>query len=132
MRYNQSTTPFEKLHIAISAFTYWGTSPQIQVEIYSPPSTPSAPINLRTYISHTQKDEMFEVINATFRWNPPEQSNGVIRGYKIFCWYYEEQDLIDVCKNKTVSPTSVQYDIVGNLTAPQTYYFQVKKIYNTF
>lgn len=124
IKYNQITTPFTKLHVSLRAFTYWGTSPQVQAEVYSPPSTPSAPNNLRVFVTYIQNEGENQAINATFRWDPPLHSNGVIQGYKIFCWYKYDGEDVHICENTTVHPKEKQY-VVANLTRNETYYFQV-------
>lgn len=121
VKYQQKTTPFTKLRVSIRAFTYWGASPQIQTEIHSPPSTPSAPRNLRAFITH---EKFHQHTNITFRWDFPVHSNGVIKGYRIFCWHQEDITLVEVCQNIVVRPTQRQYT-VQNLEANETYKFQV-------
>lgn len=118
-------TPFTKLRVSIRAFTYWGASPQIQTEVYSPPSTPSAPQNLRAFITYNKSHQY---ANITFRWDFPIHSNGVIQGYRIFCWYQENETLVEVCQNIIVRSTQRQY-ILQNLTSNDIYKFQVS-IYN--
>lgn len=126
IKYNQITTPFTKLHVSIRAFTYWGTSPQVQADVFSPPSTPSAPNNLRVFVTYLQQEGESQTINATFRWDPPLHSNGVIQGYKIFCWYEYDGADVHICENSSVQPKEKEY-VVANLLRNQTYFFQVSE-----
>lgn len=126
VKYQQKTTPFTKLRVSIRAFTYWGASPQIQTEVHSPSSTPSAPRNLRAFITY---DKFHRNINITFRWDPPIHSNGVIQGYSIFCWHHENETVVEGCQNIIVRPTQRQY-IVQNLLAKESYKFQVSICFN--
>lgn len=119
--YTQKIQPFTKLHISIRAFTYWGSSSQVQAEVYSPPSTPSAPCNLRAYVTHTYHKKGTRVASITFRWDQPKHSNGVIEGYKIYYWSLNDTEAYN---NKTLPPTDIQFNL-SDLQDNETYYFQV-------
>lgn len=123
LKYSEDTQPFTKLHVSIRAFTYWGSSVQVQAKVYSPPSTPSAPCNLRSYVTHTYLKGN-RVATVTFRWDPPKYSNGVIEGYKIYCWNLNNTDN---CGNITVPPSEVQI-VLSQLEDNETYYFQVSEM----
>lgn len=119
--YPQEIQPFTKLHVSIRAFTYWGSSSQVQAEVYSPPSTPSAPCNIRAYVTHTYLKKGTRVASVTFRWDRPKHSNGVIEGYKIYYWSLNETEAY---RNITLPPSDVQFNL-SDLQDNETYYFQV-------
>lgn len=121
VKYWQEIQPFTKLHVSIRAFTYWGSSSQVQAEVRSPPSTPSAPCNVRSYVTHTYHNKGHRVATVTFRWDRPKHSNGVIEGYKIYYWSLNDTEEY---YNITVPPTDIQFKL-SDLHDNETYYFQV-------
>lgn len=121
IRYWQKVQPFTKLHVSIRAFTYWGSSSQVQAEVFSPPSTPSAPCNLRAYVTHTYHKKGNRVATVTFRWDRPKHSNGVLEGYKIYYWSLNNSE---VAFNNTLAPNDNQFKL-SNLLNNETYYFKV-------
>lgn len=121
MSYWQNIQPFTKLHVSLRAFTYWGSSSQVQAEVFSPPSTPSAPCNLRSYVTHTYHKKGNRVATVTFRWDRPKHTNGVLEGYKIFYWSLNNTDKY---YNITLPPAHSQFKL-SDLQNNETYYFQV-------
>lgn len=100
IKYWEDVTPFTPLNVTIRAFTYWATGPQIRAKIFSPSSTPSAPINLRTFVinkGHFPFGNDF--VDVVVRWNQPLNPNGVLQGYKLRCWQIDhngvEKDIFD-------------------------------------
>ncbi|XP_075227577.1 receptor protein-tyrosine kinase sevenless [Lycorma delicatula] len=78
--------PYTLLTVSLRALTYWGVSPQVTVQLYSPPSTPSAPTNPRVFVSYMRnpiKEE--QEILAVFRWDSPVSPNGIILNYEVYC-----------------------------------------------
>lgn len=119
--------PFTKLHVAIRAFTYWGTSPQIRAKVYSPASTPSIPRNLRAYVTHQHNVGNDSNVTVTVRWDPPMFPNGVVQGYKVHCWYFDDlENRRNVCESMDKPAENYQIDL-KNLDAGQIYYFNVSK-----
>ncbi|KAF5278624.1 hypothetical protein FQA39_LY00666 [Lamprigera yunnana] len=125
IRYWQLVPPFTKLHITIKAFTHWGSSSLVRAKIYSPPSTPSAPENLRTYLSYNNHRNETDTVVGTFRWDAPLYSNGVIQGYKIMCWYKENFTNNEIREN-IEKKTNEKEHVLTNLEKDQIYYLQVQ------
>ncbi|XP_025828950.1 proto-oncogene tyrosine-protein kinase ROS isoform X3 [Agrilus planipennis] len=125
IKYWKKVAPFTKLMINLRAYTYWGISPITITEIYSPSSTPSSPTDLRVYITHEYPHFEYKDVRATFRWNPPLYSNGIIKGYKIKCWYNSNGSDIIVINNSTADANQKEY-YLENLLKSQKYFFQVQ------
>lgn len=90
---NDSLAPYTQFNMTIKAFTYWASAQATRVQLYSPPASPTKPINPRIFIDYSQNPIRGGVnIKAIFRWNQPETLNGPLIRYKIACWY-EENDL---------------------------------------
>lgn len=111
------------MEVAIRAFTYWGSAPQIKGQLFTPSSTPSAPQNPRCYV--TKSLLPFEEVNTSmvFRWNPPRQANGVITGYVVKFWLEENKKGV---QESVVKPEEMKY-MINNLTENKIYGFQVSK-----
>ncbi|XP_030754698.1 proto-oncogene tyrosine-protein kinase ROS-like isoform X3 [Sitophilus oryzae] len=127
IRYWRHIPPFTLINVNIRAFTYWATSPQIRAEIYSPPSTPSAPINTRSYVVHKHGpfDLYYSSVSVIFRWDPPLFPNGVLQGYYVSCWYIGEDTRIGQCDDVKTPPNQTEYkakDLIYN----KVYFFQVQ------
>ncbi|XP_044258516.1 proto-oncogene tyrosine-protein kinase ROS isoform X1 [Tribolium madens] len=121
VKYWQQVAPFTKLQVAIRAFTYWGTSPQIRAKVYSPASTPTVPRNLRAYVTHHNSGTN---VTITVRWDAPMFPNGVLKGYKIHCWYLDHSQRRDVCQDLVKKPEEFQIDFKP--PQDQIYYFNVQ------
>lgn len=118
--------PFTKLHVSIRAFTYWGTSPQIRANVYSPASTPSVPRNLRAYVTHSHNVSNDNNVTITVRWDPPLYPNGVINGYKVHCWYLQDSDRIDLCDDVVKDAKDLQIEL-KSLNQGPIYHFNVSQ-----
>lgn len=82
--------------------------------MYSPSSKPSTPRNVRAYVTHQHDADKTDNITITVRWNEPTFPNGVIKGYKIQCWYTDSfGDNEDVCQNITKSTKQLQIELKG-------------------
>ncbi|CAH0553544.1 unnamed protein product [Brassicogethes aeneus] len=128
IKYWQKVEPHIKLHIGIRAYTYWASAPQVQAEIYSPSSTPSAPVNLRTYVTNDilhNSSEYDNIVSITFRWDSPVKPNGEIKGYKIQCWYVENDIEMNICENATTDASETEYKIT-DLVNNEVYYLQIQ------
>ncbi|XP_031333150.1 proto-oncogene tyrosine-protein kinase ROS isoform X2 [Photinus pyralis] len=125
IQYWQSLEPYTKLQITIKAYTYWGSSAIVRAKIYSPPSTPSAPENLRTYLSHQYHHNDTKTVDITIRWDAPLLSNGVIQGYKVKCWYTENLTNINLCEYIEKKFNEKEH-ILKNLQMDKIYYVQVQ------
>ncbi|CAG9858272.1 unnamed protein product [Phyllotreta striolata] len=96
IKYWLNVTPFTPINISIRAFTYWAASPLLHTQIITPSSTPSAPLNLRTFVEFERHSSLENhYVNITLRWDPPATPNGVLQGYKLRCWNAVNEDLCD-------------------------------------
>ncbi|KAL3277022.1 hypothetical protein HHI36_012384 [Cryptolaemus montrouzieri] len=130
IKYRQVIPPYTKLHVSIRAFTYWGASPELKAKIFSPPSTPSAPRNVRSYVVYQQNSSDNEnYVTITFRWDVPLYPNGIIQGYKVYCWYYHDDTKFDICKRVIKNSREMEH-VVKNLKKTQLYYFEVRAFTN--
>ncbi|XP_044756024.1 proto-oncogene tyrosine-protein kinase ROS isoform X2 [Coccinella septempunctata] len=123
VKYWQKVTPYTKLNMSIRAFTYWGTSPEMKANIFSPPSTPSEPRNTRTYVQNMMDNE--KNVTIRFRWDTPLYPNGIIQGYRVFCWYYHEGAKLDICHKVIKRPEEMEH-VVQNVNRNETYFFEVR------
>lgn len=125
--------PFSKLYVSLRAFTYWGTSQQIRIEIRTPPSVPSAPQNLRSFVSHN--DNLHNNVqyqpNVTIllRWDEPLYLNGLLEGYKIDCWMLNDDENVNRCDMKI--PADKKEKQLDNIRYNRTYMFQVDETKST-
>lgn len=125
IKYWDKVPPFSTLSVWLRAFTYWGTSQQIEVEIRSPPSVPSAPQNLRSFVSHirdTNRKNIIPLVTVLLRWDDPVSTNGLLRGYKIDCWLVNDDHNINYCGYITTTKEKEIQDLYFN----RTYLFQVQ------
>ncbi|XP_057670694.1 proto-oncogene tyrosine-protein kinase ROS isoform X2 [Diorhabda carinulata] len=114
-------TPFTPINVTVRSFTYWASSPVLHTTVISPSSTPSAPLNLRTFVEY---DVHFATI--IIRWDPPLNPNGILQGYKLRClWYVENNVEMDLCDNviKRNNETEYRLEMVGN---SGEYHFEVQ------
>ncbi|KAJ8934365.1 hypothetical protein NQ314_013406 [Rhamnusium bicolor] len=126
VKYWCEVTPFTPLNVTIRAFTYWGTSPQVRAEIFSPPSTPSAPINLRAYVIYEHNPPQADnYVSIIFRWDFPLYPNGVLQGFKLRCWYMENDVEMDICENVITMANETEYKLT-ELEDYEIYYFEVQ------
>ncbi|KAL1489268.1 hypothetical protein ABEB36_014201 [Hypothenemus hampei] len=127
VRYWKKIPAFTPVNVTIRAFTYWATAPQICTVTYSPPSTPSAPTNLRTYVTyeHNESLEGVEYFSLVFRWDPPLSPNGILQGYNVRCWFILNDESIYLCNNITKLANETEHSIVHQ-TYHSEYFFQVQ------
>ncbi|XP_014482097.1 PREDICTED: proto-oncogene tyrosine-protein kinase ROS isoform X2 [Dinoponera quadriceps] len=128
MPYNNSDQilPYSILEVTIKAFTYWETAHVTRRILRSPQSTPTQPTHPRIYVEF-YKEILSEDVNifATFRWNEPEFTNGLIQGYTVQCCFVENWRNIEICNNHSVPASTLEFTANG-LLPNTTYYFQVK------
>ena len=119
--------PYSKIKLAIRAFTYWASSKQTIIELYSPMSIPTKPSKPRCFISYERStyDNSIDKIHAEFRWSPPELPNGVILGYTVNAWSLQSgQKDIEVENVKVLG--QLHQIFMTDLKINTTYYFQVQ------
>lgn len=117
--------PFTVFSVTIRSFTYWGTSRQTTVQIHSPPSTPSAPLNLRTFIEYEDHFSINgDLISLMVRWDAPENPNGIIQGYDVRCWYNDNETETEICEGVINEANQTEYRLI-HVDKLRTYYFQV-------
>lgn len=66
-------------------------------------------------------------MNVLLRWDSPVYTNGLLEGYSVDCWFFDEETK-DFCDNITV-PARDEEIIVENLYYNVTFYFQVSPFY---
>lgn len=117
IKYWEKVQPFSKLVVSLRAFTYWGTSPQIRVELLTPPSVPSAPLKLRSFLSLVppENPKLEQSARILLRWDQPLHSNGLLKGYKIDCWLSNDYGRVNYCSNITrVDQQEMEFDMLYN------------------
>lgn len=119
MKYWDKITPFTPLNVTIRAFTYWAMAPQIRAEIFSPPSTPSAPVNLRSFILNEGLENMFVI-----RWDPPIYPNGVLQDYKLRCWQKSDGGVENDVFNEKIGSNRTEY-VLKQLNKDEIYFVEV-------
>ncbi|XP_011346152.2 proto-oncogene tyrosine-protein kinase ROS isoform X2 [Ooceraea biroi] len=128
MPYNNSDQilPYSVLEVTVKAFTYWETAHHSRKILRSPQSVPTQPTSPRAFIEFC-KEVPSDVTNITaiFRWSQPEFRNGIIQGYTVQCWFVENRERIQVCRDYDIPATTLEHR-VHSLLANTTYYFQVR------
>ncbi|XP_050510998.1 proto-oncogene tyrosine-protein kinase ROS isoform X1 [Diabrotica virgifera virgifera] len=125
-KYWLEVTPFTPINVTIRAFTYWASSPLLHTEVISPSSTPSAPLNLRTFVeydAHSSSENHFATI--VVRWDPPVNPNGILQGYKLRCWFMDSEVELDLCDNVINRDNETEYrlEMIEN---SKEYHFEVQ------
>ncbi|XP_069689840.1 proto-oncogene tyrosine-protein kinase ROS isoform X2 [Periplaneta americana] len=123
---NLGMAPYSRLQITLKAFTYWGASPQVRTIVYSPQSVPTEPTNPRVFVSYSRNPVRNDQdVLAVFRWDPPTNSNGIVEGYKVKCWYSSSGKYINICDSPNLDAAKLEFTAY-NLSRNSTYYFQVQ------
>ncbi|XP_063241344.1 proto-oncogene tyrosine-protein kinase ROS isoform X2 [Bacillus rossius redtenbacheri] len=117
--------PYSWLVVTVRAFTYWATSVPVRANLRSPASTPSRPLNPRVFVSYLGSPvNNTQEIEVSFRWDPPEFSNGLIEGYSVQCWLKSPDGQMEMTDVFLSNPDSCEY-VMHNLNSNAVYYFQV-------
>lgn len=125
---DENLPPYSQLNITIKSFTYWASSAAIKTQIYSPPASPSKPTNTRFFMTHMHNPVRHGLnIEAVFRWNQPEYSNGPLNGYKISCWYEDSNYRHDVFIDYHLQP-EINEKYMEHLPLNATLYCKVKAV----
>lgn len=125
VQFPKDIEPFTIFSVRVTSYTYWGTSRPTSVQIHSPPSTPSAPLNLRTFVEYEdQFSTNGNLVSLIVRWDAPEHPNGIIQGYDIRCWYNDNQTETEMCDGITTEAHQTEYRLI-HLDKLKKYYFQV-------
>ncbi|KAG5883190.1 hypothetical protein JTB14_018205 [Gonioctena quinquepunctata] len=127
VKYWRQVTPFTPLNVTIRTFTYWASSPQVRSEIFSPPSTPSVPLNLRSFVEYNLNSPL--PILITIRWDPPSNPNGVLQGFKVRCWYMDKDTEIDIRNNGFTAGNETELKLEMKESSGE-YYFEVQAFTN--
>ncbi|XP_072018454.1 proto-oncogene tyrosine-protein kinase ROS-like [Amphiura filiformis] len=117
----QTLSPYTDLSISLIAYTYWAYTESITVQMKSPQSVPTIPLNPRVYIM--QERDIYKgtsVFSADLRWETVEKVNGILLGYNVY-WGMSA----DVFQMETTEPDATQYSIDG-LDADATYFFKLE------
>ncbi|XP_020283790.1 proto-oncogene tyrosine-protein kinase ROS isoform X2 [Pseudomyrmex gracilis] len=126
--YNNSDQilPYSILEVTVKAFTYWENAHHSRKILRSPQSVPTQPMSPRAFIEfHKSLSSLHVNISAIFRWDQPEFANGIIQGYRVRCWFFENAIKIEICDNHDVLTKILEY-AVYDLVFNTTYYFQVQ------
>nr|ALV82505.1 sev [Leptinotarsa decemlineata] len=127
VKYSRKVTPFTPLNVTIRAFTYWSSAPPVRSEIFSPPSTPSAPRNPRSFVEYLPHSSTYpRYATITIRWDPPLYPNGVLHGFKLRCWYVDEKDE-NICDNAFTRGNETEYKLEV-MESDSLYHFEVSSI----
>lgn len=61
---------------------------------------------------------------AVFRWDPPDNPNGIIEGYNVSCWLTYNNIKSHHCDSVFMDSSKLEF-AAYNLLKNSTYYFQV-------
>ena len=56
--------------------------------------------------------DQFSIIQSTISWSPPSQPNGIITGYQVIYFVYENRTAIEMM-SAVLSNTTTQYSILN-------------------
>lgn len=122
--YGDTIAPYTCLDVAIRAFTYWGSAPQIRGQLFTPSSIPSVPRKCRCYVTYSHHPLQNTKISILYRWDEPKESNGIIIGYIVKFWLDNDMHNIE----EAVVRTDYLEYILRNLTDDTLFNFQVNAI----
>ncbi|VEN47844.1 unnamed protein product [Callosobruchus maculatus] len=130
IKYPDQIMPFTRMTVTVRPFTYWSTAAQTRAFIFSPPSTPSAPINPRIFVAHTHRYDEYqrtelEMARVTVRWDPPQDPNGVLKGYRVKCYYVEDDAVVDVCVDASTEASKREFKL-DELVRGVIYHFTIQ------
>lgn len=105
---------YSQLNVTIKAFTYWASSSSVKRVVYSPSAPPSQPLQPRLFVNHMHNPFADDLdIEVVFRWNTPKALNGPLTGYKIRCWYEEDNLRLDIFVDYEMQPDINEKHIDG-------------------
>lgn len=120
---NDLLPPYTALEVKVQSYTYWASSRRLGSHytlIYSPSGLPTAPLNLRAFVSHNH-DHYRGTLNSTayVRWNAPTKENGVLTHYVlVYCGPGED------CKSVQVDANVLQ-KVLENISHSGNYTIKV-------
>ncbi|MGH0138789.1 UNVERIFIED_CONTAM: hypothetical protein FKN15_001751 [Acipenser sinensis] len=123
-------TPFLEFDVIVKPYTYWGSAAKTAASLRTPEAAPSAPVSARVFVSQWPCfPANIAETEVEFRWGPPTQPNGVVRGYSL---YYStgncSQGGLDIQKasSQTLPASSTSFSIKHTGANLQWHYcFQV-------
>ncbi|XP_061176227.1 proto-oncogene tyrosine-protein kinase ROS-like isoform X2 [Saccostrea echinata] len=115
--------PYSELTVRVAGYTYWGYGKSSTAVIRSPMAAPSKPLTPRVYVNQLKESSGAETcMGASFRWESPEYSNGIINQYVVTYWKTGSNQLI----KKVLAPTARHFSLDACLQNNYTYNFQVQ------
>lgn len=80
---------------------------------------------MRTFIEY--KDHFpstGDLVSIIVRWDPPINPNGILQGYKIRCWYNDNETESEICDGVIRESNQTEYTLT-HMEKQQVYFFQV-------
>ncbi|XP_039755125.1 proto-oncogene tyrosine-protein kinase ROS isoform X1 [Pararge aegeria] len=120
---SRSVAPYSSMEVTVRAHTQWGGGSVARSALRTPQAPPAAPRAPRVYI---QPAHSGGPLTATFRWEAPSRSNGIVRGYEAQCWAVGGAPVKpSACADARLSPLHTQL-MLRDLAPASTYFFQVR------
>ncbi|XP_045769581.1 proto-oncogene tyrosine-protein kinase ROS isoform X2 [Maniola jurtina] len=122
---SRSVAPYSSMEVTVRAHTQWGGGAIARASLRTPQDAPAAPRAPRVYV---QPAHSGGPLTATFRWEAPSRSNGVVRGYEAQCWAVGVRSAPvkpSACAEARLSPLHTQL-MLRDLAPASTYFFQVR------
>ncbi|XP_045449564.1 proto-oncogene tyrosine-protein kinase ROS [Melitaea cinxia] len=122
---SSSVSPYSGMEVTVRAHTQWGGGAVARAALRTPQAPPAAPRAPRVYV---QPAHSGLPLTATFRWEAPARSNGVVRGYEAQCWALAARSAPakpSACADARLSPLHTQL-MLRDLAPASTYFFQVR------
>ncbi|KAM9316655.1 proto-oncogene tyrosine-protein kinase ROS [Gastrophryne carolinensis] len=120
--------PYTEFDFAVSPYTYWGKGNTTTVTLRSPQGVPTAPLNLRVYITQNSTWFDMENIGVELRWDKPSRSNGILTNYLVSYRLLNESQYNSTVGTWLIINTTASLDtyILYNVSSEILLQFQVK------
>nr|XP_026496387.1 proto-oncogene tyrosine-protein kinase ROS isoform X1 [Vanessa tameamea] len=122
---SRAVSPYSSMDVTVRAHTQWGGGAAARAALRTPQAPPAAPRAPRVYVHAAHSGGP---LTATFRWQSPSRSNGVVRGYEAQCWAVGARAAPakpSACADARLSPLHTQL-MLRDLAPASTYFFQVR------